>query len=114
MEFSIPQSRWLRILYHWYSFRVMPGFGRLITGEDAPFTYLAESIRTFPPPEKVREMLISAGFVRVTIQPLSNGLVTVYSAIKQELPCHTPSQGATSRDARNAAAPSVKAVNQLL
>lgn len=84
MEFSIPQSRWLRILYHWYSFRVMPGFGRLITGEDAPFTYLAESIRTFPPPEKVREILISAGFVRVTIQPLSNGLVTVYSATKQE------------------------------
>jgi demethylmenaquinone methyltransferase/2-methoxy-6-polyprenyl-1,4-benzoquinol methylase len=86
MEFSIPQSRWIRVLYHWYSFRVMPGFGRLITGEDAPFIYLAESIRTFPPPEKVRETIASAGFVRVTFQPLSNGLVTVYSAIKQTPP----------------------------
>jgi demethylmenaquinone methyltransferase/2-methoxy-6-polyprenyl-1,4-benzoquinol methylase len=64
----------------------MPGFGRLITGEDAPFIYLAESIRTFPPPEKVRETIASAGFVRVTFQPLSNGLVTVYSAIKQTPP----------------------------
>lgn len=80
MEFSIPQSRWLRVLYHWYSFRVMPGFGRLITGEAAPFVYLAKSIREFPPPEKVQESIASAGFVRVTIQPLSNGLVTVYSA----------------------------------
>jgi demethylmenaquinone methyltransferase/2-methoxy-6-polyprenyl-1,4-benzoquinol methylase len=86
MEFSIPQSRWIRVLYHWYSFRVMPGFGRLITGEDAPFIYLAESIRTFPPPEKVRETIASAGFVRVTFQPLSNGLVTVYSAIRQTPP----------------------------
>lgn len=93
MEFSIPQSRWLRVLYHWYSFWVMPGFGRLITGEEAPFVYLAKSIRTFPPPKKVREMIASAGFVRVTNQPLSNGLVTVYSAIKQERSCHTPSWG---------------------
>jgi demethylmenaquinone methyltransferase/2-methoxy-6-polyprenyl-1,4-benzoquinol methylase len=86
MEFSVPRNRWIRVLYHWYSFRVMPGFGRLITGEDAPFIYLAESIRTFPPPEKVREMIASAGFVRVTFQPLSNGLVTVYSAIRQTPP----------------------------
>jgi demethylmenaquinone methyltransferase/2-methoxy-6-polyprenyl-1,4-benzoquinol methylase len=86
MEFSVPRNRWIRVLYHWYSFRVMPGFGRLITGEDAPFIYLAESIRTFPPPEKVRETIASAGFVRVTFQPLSNGLVTVYSAIRQTPP----------------------------
>ncbi|MEX1312605.1 MAG: ubiquinone/menaquinone biosynthesis methyltransferase [Desulfotignum sp.] len=84
MEFSIPRNRWIRAVYHWYSFWIMPGFGRLITGEDAPFIYLAESIRTFPPPKKVREMITSAGFVGVTAQPLSNGLVTVYSAIKQE------------------------------
>jgi demethylmenaquinone methyltransferase / 2-methoxy-6-polyprenyl-1,4-benzoquinol methylase len=83
MEFSIPRSRWLRALYHWYSFRVMPGFGRLITGEAAPFVYLAESIQKFPPPKKVQEMIASAGFMRVTFEPLSNGLVTVYSATRQ-------------------------------
>ncbi len=86
MEFSIPQNRWLRILYHWYSFKIMPTFGKVITGEKAPFIYLAESIRRFPPPERVQGILESAGFVRVTFQPLSNGLVTVYSATKQENP----------------------------
>jgi len=91
MEFSIPRNRWLRMVYHWYSFRVMPGFGRLITGEQAPFVYLAESIRTFPPPAKVREMLTSAGFARVSFQQLSNGLVTVYSAIKNGTPLSHPS-----------------------
>jgi demethylmenaquinone methyltransferase/2-methoxy-6-polyprenyl-1,4-benzoquinol methylase len=84
MEFSIPKSRWIRILYHWYSFWVMPGFGRLITGEEDPFIYLAESIRKFPAPKNVKEMIASAGFGRVTSQPLSNGLVTVYSATKPE------------------------------
>jgi demethylmenaquinone methyltransferase / 2-methoxy-6-polyprenyl-1,4-benzoquinol methylase len=84
MEFSIPQNRWIRSLYHWYSFSVMPGFGRLITGEDAPFIYLAESIRCFPPPERVQDILASAGFIQVTFQRLSNGLVTVYSAAKQK------------------------------
>lgn len=82
MEFSIPQNRWLRILYHWYSFKIMPTFGKVITGENAPFIYLAESIRCFPPPEKVQGFLESAGFIRVHFQRLSNGLVTVYSATK--------------------------------
>jgi demethylmenaquinone methyltransferase/2-methoxy-6-polyprenyl-1,4-benzoquinol methylase len=61
----------------------MPTFGKMITREKAPFTYLAESIRCFPPPEKVQGLLESAGFIRVTFQRLSNGLVTVYSATKQ-------------------------------
>jgi len=88
MEFSIPKSRWIRALYHWYSFSVMPGFGKVITGEDAPFIYLAESIRSFPPPERVQGILASAGFIRVTFQRLSNGLVTVYSATKLENVMH--------------------------
>lgn len=82
MEFSIPQSRWIKALYNGYSFWIMPGFGRLITGEDAPFVYLADSIRRFPPPDRVQEIIASAGFVRVTFHPLSNGLVTVYCATK--------------------------------
>lgn len=89
MEFSIPKNRWIRAAYHWYSFWVMPGFGRLITGEDAPFIYLAESIRNFPPPETVQGMIASAGFIRVIFKPISNGLVTVYSATKQETACNT-------------------------
>ncbi|MCF8077073.1 MAG: ubiquinone/menaquinone biosynthesis methyltransferase [Desulfotignum sp.] len=83
MEFSLPQNRWLRTLYHWYSFKIMPTFGKVITGEDDPFIYLAESIRGFPPPERVQGLLASAGFIQITYQRLSNGLVTVYSATKQ-------------------------------
>lgn len=80
MEFSIPRTPWIRTLYHWYSFKIMPSFGRLITGESAPFIYLAESVRNFPLPESVQSILKAAGFIRVTFKRLSDGLVTVYSA----------------------------------
>ncbi|MBM9538434.1 ubiquinone/menaquinone biosynthesis methyltransferase [Desulfobulbus alkaliphilus] len=82
MEFSIPQAAWLRFLYHQYSFRVMPWAGRMITGSAAPFHYLAESIRVFPPPEKIRTLLINLGLERAAIHPLSNGLAVLFSAVK--------------------------------
>ncbi|MFW6011536.1 MAG: ubiquinone/menaquinone biosynthesis methyltransferase [Desulfosalsimonas sp.] len=82
MEFSIPRTPWIRTLYKWYSFKIMPSFGKLITGEDAPFIYLSESVRSFPDPRTVRTILQSAGFNRVSFERFSDGLVTVYSGMK--------------------------------
>jgi demethylmenaquinone methyltransferase/2-methoxy-6-polyprenyl-1,4-benzoquinol methylase len=78
LEFSVPVSPWLRILYEWYSFKVMPPLGRIITGRSEPFRYLAESVRTFPSPEGVAESIRTAGFRRVSFTRLSDGLVAVY------------------------------------
>jgi demethylmenaquinone methyltransferase/2-methoxy-6-polyprenyl-1,4-benzoquinol methylase len=82
MEFSIPRTPWIRILYHWYSFKIMPAFGRAVTGRAAPFVYLAESIRSFPAPETVQAMLEAAGFLGVTHTRLSDGIVAVYCGRK--------------------------------
>jgi len=78
MEFSIPVSSWLRKAYELYSFKVMPHLGRLITGESDPFLYLAESVRTFPSPEKLAEVMMDVGFRRVEFERLTNGLVSIY------------------------------------
>lgn len=80
MEFSIPESFVLRRLYHLYSFHVMPWAGRLITGTDAPFRYLAESIRVFPAPESFQAMLTGYGFQDAEFERLSNGLAVLYCA----------------------------------
>ncbi|GAB6060786.1 bifunctional demethylmenaquinone methyltransferase/2-methoxy-6-polyprenyl-1,4-benzoquinol methylase UbiE [Desulfonatronum parangueonense] len=82
MEFSIPQSSWLRRLYHFYSFRIMPRAGRLITGTAEPFHYLAESIRVFPAPARVQEILTKNGFGRADHELLSNGLAVLYTGHK--------------------------------
>jgi demethylmenaquinone methyltransferase/2-methoxy-6-polyprenyl-1,4-benzoquinol methylase len=85
LEFSLPARRSLRALYHFYSFHVMPFAARIICGTDGPFRYLAESIRVFPPPEKVAELIRAAGFRDVRFRTLSLGLATLYTARKNEV-----------------------------
>lgn len=82
LEFSVPKTRWMRDVYEKYSFRIMPCAGKAITGASAPFAYLAESIRVFPTPERVKAVLEESGFARVTIQRLTGGIAVVYLATK--------------------------------
>ena len=82
LEFSLPARRRLRSLYHFYSFRVMPLIARLVSGTAGPYRYLAESIRVFPPAEKVAELIARAGFEDVRFKSLSQGLATLYTARK--------------------------------
>ena len=83
LEFSLPQRKWKKALYHFYSFRVMPIIARMISGTAGPFRYLAESIRIFPPPEEVAEMIERAGFEEVTFHRLTAGLAVLYLARKE-------------------------------
>jgi demethylmenaquinone methyltransferase/2-methoxy-6-polyprenyl-1,4-benzoquinol methylase len=82
LEFSLPRRRWQRSLYDFYSFRVMPLIGRFICGTSGPFRYLAESIRVFPPPERVAEMIERAGFADITFRRLTAGLAMIYTGRK--------------------------------
>jgi demethylmenaquinone methyltransferase/2-methoxy-6-polyprenyl-1,4-benzoquinol methylase len=82
LEFSLPERRGLRSLYHFYSFRIMPLVARIVSGTAGPYRYLAESIRVFPPPEKVAEMIAQSGFQEVRLIKLSRGLATLYMAGK--------------------------------
>ncbi len=82
LEFSLPRRKWEKALYHFYSFRVMPVVARLISGTAGPYRYLAESIRIFPPPEDVAEMIKRAGFEEVAFRRLTSGLAVLYLARK--------------------------------
>jgi demethylmenaquinone methyltransferase/2-methoxy-6-polyprenyl-1,4-benzoquinol methylase len=78
LEFSVPETAWLRALYELYSFKAMPVVGRAVTGTGEPFRYLAESIRVFPAPEELRSRLVAAGFVGVSFERLTDGIAVVY------------------------------------
>lgn len=82
LEFSIPVSPWVRAIHHWYSFKVMPGFGKAITRHDTPFRYLAESVVQFPSPESLTDILRRAGFSQATFKRLTNGIVSVHVGTK--------------------------------
>ena len=72
----------LRPAYDWYSFNVLPAMGRLIVGDSASYTYLAESIRTHPDQETLAGMMTDAGLEQVDFHNLSGGLVAVHRGWK--------------------------------
>ena len=82
MEFSLPNDILLRNLYDAWSYGLIPKFGKLIVGEEEPYKYLVDSIRTFPSPEEFNDMIMDAGFKKTTIKQLSGNIVCIYRAEK--------------------------------
>ena len=82
LEFSRPFSAILGALYDAYSFSIIPAIGGAVAGDHAPYVYLAESIRRFPPQEEFKEMLEDAGLNRVRFHNLSGGIAAVHVGVK--------------------------------
>lgn len=79
LEFSSTDVPGLDRLYDLYSFNVIPQLGRMIVGDAEPYRYLVESIRRFPRPPVLADMMRTAGFARVSWQSLSGGIVALHS-----------------------------------
>ena len=82
VETSQPQSRLIRKLFQlylrWFVFPV----GYLISGNRGAYQYLAESASRFYSSEEVKEMLLSAGFSKVSFRPFLFGAAGIHTAIK--------------------------------
>ncbi len=68
----------LKPLYDAYSFQVLPRLGRLVTGDEASYRYLAESIRVHPTQEELKAMMEAAGLERVEYWNLAAGVVALH------------------------------------
>lgn len=83
LEFSRPVSAWLRRVYDWYSFHLLPAIGTWVAKDHTDvYRYLPESIRTFPDQEALAAMLREAGFGLVEYHNLSGGIVAIHVAVK--------------------------------
>ncbi|MFO0774762.1 MAG: class I SAM-dependent methyltransferase [Nitrospiraceae bacterium] len=83
LEFSRPTPAWLRALYNWYSFTLLPKVGTLVAKDQTGvYEYLPASIRTFPDQETLCQRLREAGFREVTYRNLTGGIVAIHSATK--------------------------------
>ena len=82
LEFSQPTNSWFRALYDFYSFTVMPLASKIMMGSWQAYQYLSESIRLFPSPAALSEILAGIGFVRITYRSLSNGIAVIHLAHK--------------------------------
>lgn len=82
LEFSRPRWAWLRALYNWYSLKLLPRIGGWISGDAGAYTYLPESIRTFPDQRALAAELEAAGFREVRWTSLTGGIVALHVGIK--------------------------------
>jgi demethylmenaquinone methyltransferase/2-methoxy-6-polyprenyl-1,4-benzoquinol methylase len=76
------KSDWLRPLYDFHSFQVLPGMGRLFAGDADSYRYLAESIRRHPDQDTLQAMMQSAGFEHCVFHNLSAGIVAIHTGYK--------------------------------
>ena len=79
LEFSSVDVPGLDALYDLYSFNVIPALGRVVTGDGEAYRYLVESIRRFPRPEALADMMRKAGFGRVGFERMAGGIVALHS-----------------------------------
>jgi demethylmenaquinone methyltransferase/2-methoxy-6-polyprenyl-1,4-benzoquinol methylase len=81
LEFS-KVAKPLEKIYDWYSFKVLPGLGKLVAGDDASYRYLAESIRMHPGQHELKALMQQNGFGHVDYHNLSGGVVALHVGIK--------------------------------
>jgi len=82
LEFSKPANTVFRWLYDFYSFYIMPFLGQIIAGSRQAYTHLPESIRMFPLPDELADILRTIGYQDVIYRRLTNGIAVIHLAYK--------------------------------
>jgi len=83
LEFSKVQNKNVSKLYDVYS-KLIPIFGKIIVGDEKPYKYLNETIKSFPPQEKFKTMIEDNLFVNVEYRNIFNGVVAIHSGWKRK------------------------------
>lgn len=81
IELSTPGNFFTKQLYKIYSGKIIPWFGKKISGDHRAYSYLPESIEACPQRDDMASLLYASGFKRVEWKSLSFGAVTYYLAI---------------------------------
>jgi demethylmenaquinone methyltransferase/2-methoxy-6-polyprenyl-1,4-benzoquinol methylase len=82
LEFSEVDMPLLDKVYETWSFKAIPQFGKMITGDAEPYQYLVESIRKFPNQQDFATMIRTAGFSRVNFTNYTGGIAALHSGWK--------------------------------
>lgn len=82
LELSVPRAPLVQAFYNLYARRIIPLLGAAVAGNREAYTYLPESIRRFPTPNRFAELLRQVGFASVRLHPLTLGVCHLYVADK--------------------------------
>jgi demethylmenaquinone methyltransferase/2-methoxy-6-polyprenyl-1,4-benzoquinol methylase len=82
LEIARPRSRLARVLQLWFD-RVVPVVGR-VAGQGGAYGYLVRSVRGYPGPERIAEIMRNVGLTDVTWVPMSGGIVAIHTGTVPE------------------------------
>ncbi|MDR1886452.1 MAG: bifunctional demethylmenaquinone methyltransferase/2-methoxy-6-polyprenyl-1,4-benzoquinol methylase UbiE [Prevotellaceae bacterium] len=79
LDFSLPRNPFIRTLYGFYFFRILPFIGKTVSGNNHAYGYLPESVNHFPQYEQMTNLMSKVGFENTEYKPLAFGIATIYS-----------------------------------
>lgn len=82
LEFTMPSYFPVKQLYKFYFRFLLPRLGRWISRDSGAYSYLPESVETFPHGKAFAAELETAGFRAVKTYPLTFGIASIYVAAK--------------------------------
>ncbi len=82
LEFSKPERTPFKQLYNFYFSSILPKIGRLVSKDQAAYTYLPDSVREFPNGKAFTEILDQIGYQDTACKKLTFGISSIYTGIK--------------------------------
>ncbi len=82
LEFTVPPGPLMRRAYLLYFNHILPRVGRWVSGHSWAYSYLPRSVRNFPGPGALAELMRGAGFAEVRWFLLSRGIAAIHVAQK--------------------------------
>ncbi len=85
LEGSLPENKNIRKFHLFYLRKILPKIGSLLSNNKEAYTYLNQTIETFPYGESFCTLLKEAGFTSCEAHPLTFGAVTIYVGGKETM-----------------------------
>ena len=74
LDFGMPRTPILAPLYRIYFQKILPKIGKVVSGVEGPYGYLPDSVQTFPPVERLKEIAEGSGYCDVEYRLLTAGI----------------------------------------
>ena len=81
LEITRPQREPLASFYSLWFDKLIPVIGSF-AGDSEAYSYLPDSVRSFPEPERLAEMIDAAGLAEIRWLLLAGGIIAIHSATK--------------------------------
>lgn len=82
LEFSKPKKFPVKQYFQFHSKYIIPFFGKTISKDASAYTYLPESVASFPEGKDFEDILVQLGYKNVHSTLVSGGIATIYAGTK--------------------------------